>query len=381
MKKLRVALIGYGAIGRVHALGYKAIPYHYGLPHDVVRVVAVATSHAETAEAAAREIGCEVWSSDYRDVITRDDVDIIDCCTPNGSHAEVMIAGAQAGKHLYCDKPLALGVAEGAQMVAAAQTAGVNTQMTFNMRFFPAIMRARQLMDEGFVGRIFSFRARFYRSSYIDPNKPLSWKLRRAESGGGALVDIGSHALDLVYSLLGGFDSVQAMLETVIKERPVAAGSSERVPVDVDDIAFMHLRTTSGAVGLVEASRLGTGIANELVIEIYGEKGSLRFDAARPGWLEVYDAREPATPLGGMRGVRLVETGNRYEGQKAPDWSMAPDFVRSHTECQYQFLKAISDDRPASPSFADGLHIQATMAAAQRSADEGRWVRVNEVLG
>jgi len=381
MEKLRVALIGYGAIGRVHALGYKAIPYHYGLPNDIVRVTAVATSHAETAEAAAREIGCEIWSADYRDVIARDDVDVIDCCTPNGSHAEIMVAGAQAGKHLYCDKPLALDVEDGERMVSAAQAAGVNTQMTYNMRFFPAMMRARQLMDEGFVGRVFSFRARFYRSSYIDPNKPISWKLRKRESGGGALVDIGSHALDLVYSLLGEFSGVQATLETVIKDRPVAAGSTELAPVDVDDIAFMHLRTTNGVVGLVEASRLGTGIANELVIEIYGEKGSLRFDAARPGWLEVYDARDPATPLGGMRGVRLVETGNRYEGQKAPDWSMAPDFVRSHTECQYQFLKAISEGRPARPSFADGFHIQATMAAAQRSADEGRWVRVNEVLG
>jgi predicted dehydrogenase len=373
-------MIGYGAIGRVHALSYKAIPHLYGLPADAVQVVGVATARPETAEAAAREIGCALWTANYHELLARDDIDAVDCCTPNGMHEAMMVAAARAGKHLYCEKPLANTVTEAQKILAAAQAAGVRHQVSFNFRFFPAVMRAKQLLQEGFAGRIFSFRARYYRSSYIDPQKPLSWKLRMADSGGGAVIDIGSHALDLVYYLLGEFGSVQAALDTVIKQRPAAPGSRETAAVDVDDIALLHLRLTDGTLGLAEISRLGTGTTNELVIEIYGEKGALRFDASSPGWLEVYDAREPAEPLGGLRGLRRVETAGRYAGAKAPDWSMTPDFLRSHAECQYQFFRAVSEGRAPAPGFADGLHVQAVIAAAQRASSEGRWVQIAEVL-
>jgi predicted dehydrogenase len=380
MKVFRIGMIGYGGIGRVHALGYRSIPFYYGLPADTTRVVAVATTRPETAEAAAREIGCESWTADYRELLQRPDIDIIDCCTPNDSHEEILTAAAQAGKAIYCDKPLSLGVEDGARIVAAAQCAGVRTHLTYNFRCFPAITRAKQLLDDGFVGRIFSFRGRYYRSSYIDPQKPISWRLTKAKSGGGALVDLGSHILDLIYFLLGEYASVQATLDTLIKERPIAAGASEMTPVDVDDIALLHTRMSDGTLGLVEISRMGTGKTNELLIEIFGEKGALRFDASDPSWLEVYDARDSDKPLGGLRGVRFVETVSRFDGARSPDWTMPPDFVRTHAECQYQFLKAIADDRPNAPTFTDGLHIQAVMAAAARSSAEGRWVRVAEVL-
>ena len=169
-------------------------------------------------------------------------------------------------------------------------------------------------------------------------------------------------------------------MDTLIRERPVAAGSAEMAAVDVDDIALLHLRTRDGVLGLVEVSRMGTGLANDLSFEIFGELGAIRFSAVDPSWLEIYDVRDADKPTGGMRGFRKVETVNRYEGQKAPDWSMNPDFVRAHAECQYQFLRAVAEGRPASPSVVDGLHIQAVMVAAERSAQEGRWVEVVEVL-
>lgn len=264
-------------------------------------------------------------------------------------------------------------------MVAVVEKAGVKSQMTFNNRFFPAILRARQLIDDGFLGRVFSFRARYYRASYIDPNKPLSWRLQKDVSGSGALFDLGSHVLDLVYYFLGDFGSVQAVLDTLIKERPVAAGSTEKGPVDVDDIALMHLRMADGTLGLVEISRMGTGVTNDLQIEIYGDKGSLRFRSDEPAWLEVYDTRDPGQPLGGMRGFRKVQTAQQFQGQKSPDWTMPPGFVRGHAECQYQFLLAVTEDRPASPSMEEGLRVQEAMAAAMRSSAEGRWVTVEEV--
>jgi len=380
MRKFGIGMVGYGGIGRVHAMAYRAIPFYYGLPADIIKIVGVATSKAETAEKAAREIGCEVWTGDFRDLLTRDDIDVIDCCTPNFLHEEILLAAAQAGKHIYCEKPLSMNVAEGQRIVQAAEQAGIKAQMTFNYRFFPAILRARQLIDDGFLGNIFSFRGRYYRSSYIDPNKPTTWRLRKDVSGGGALFDLGSHILDLIYALLGEFGAVQATLDTLIKERPTAVGSSEKIAVDVDDIALMHVRLANNTLGLVEISRMGTGSANDFVVEIFGDKGAIRFDITNPGWLEVFDARDSDKPTGGMRGFRTLETGGRYDDQKAPDWTMTPDFVRTHAECQYQFLKAIDENRAPSPNFADGLHIQAVMEAALKSSAERRWVKITDVL-
>ncbi len=378
MKPVRIGMIGYGGIGRVHAMAYRSLPFHYGLPANSVQLAGVATSHAATAQAAAAEIGCGYWTDDYRQLLARADVDAVDVCVPNHLHAPVVLAAAAAGKHIYCEKPLAMDVAEARAMVQAVQAAGVLTQMTFNFRFFPAVLRAQQLVQEGFLGRVFSFRGRYYRSSYIDPQKPLTWRQRKAVAGGGALFDIGSHILDLLYSLLGPYAAVQATLDTLIRQRPAAAGSPELQAVDVDDIALLHLRTAGGVLGSVEVSRMGTGLTNDLQFEIFGEQGALRFNAVEPGWLEVYDVREAGSPLGGMRGFRKVQAVGRYPGQKAPDASMAPDFVRAHAECQYQFLRAVVEGRPAKPDLADGLHIQAVMAAAERSSAGGGWVQVEE---
>ena len=375
-----IGMIGYGGIGRVHGMAYRSLPFHYGLPADAVRIGGVATTRAETAQAAAVELGCAFWTTDYRELLARPEIEAVDVCVPNHMHAEIVEAAAAAGKHIYCEKPLAMNVAEAQRMVAAATRAGVKTQMTFNFRFYPAVLRARQLVEAGFLGRLFSFRGRYYRSSYIDPNKPISWRQQKAIAGGGTLFDIGSHILDLLYYVVGEFASVQATLDTLIQERPAGAGAAARVAVDVDDIALLTLRTKEGVPGVVDASRMGTGLTNDIGFELFGELGAIRFNGLDPAWLEVYDVRDADKPAGGMRGFRRVETVNRYAGQKAPDWSMAPDFVRTHAECQYQFLKAVTEDRLTHPTLADGLHIQAVMAAAERSSAEGRWVEIGEVL-
>jgi predicted dehydrogenase len=350
-----IGMIGYGGIGRVHGMAYRSLPFHYGLPADAVRIGGVATTRAETAQTAAAELGCDFWTADYRELLANPAIDAVDICVPNHMHAAIVEAAAAAGKHIYCEKPLAMNVAEGQRMVAAAARAGVKTQMTFNFRYYPAVLRARQLVETGFLGRIFSFRGRYYRSSYIDPNKPISWRQQKAIAGGGTLFDIGSHILDMLYYLLGEFASVQATLDTLIKERPASAGATERVAVDVDDIALLTLRTRDGVPGVVDASRMGTGLTNDIGFELFGEQGAIRFNALDPAWLEVYDGRDPDKPTGGMRGFRKIETVSRYAGQKSPDWSMTPDL-------------------------ADGLHIQAVMAAAEQSSAEGRWVRLDEVL-
>ena len=379
MPNIKIGLIGYGGIGRVHALAYRAIPFHYGLSADSISIAAVATTREETARNAAAEIGCDFFTADYRELLAQDDIDAIDICTPNNAHHEIVLAAAAAGKHIYCEKPLAMNAAEAYSMVRAVNAAGVKAQLTFKFRFFPAITRAKQLMDEGFVGEVFSFRGRYHRSSYISRDKPLSWRLKREITGGGALFDLGSHVLDLLYYLLGDFNSVNGTLDTLIKERPVSAGAEETGQVDVDDIALLHARLAGGALGTVEISRMGTGATNDLAIEIFGDKGAIRFDLAEPAWLYVYDTREADKPLGGQRGFRRIEAASRYDGQRAPDWTMSPDFMRCHAECQYQFIKSIWEDKRTSPSFADGAQVQKIMEAAEHSSESGRWVELAEI--
>ncbi len=369
-------MIGYGGIGRVHAMAYRDIPFTYGIPANLINIVGVATSSQQTAKKAADEIGCSVFTSDYRELLQRSDIDLIDCCTPNHLHEDIILAAAKAGKHIYCEKPLAMNVEQAKRMVEAVQNAGVKTQLTFNFRFFPAIYRAKRLIDSGFLGRVFSFRGRYFRSSYIDPTKPLSWRLSKEISGGGALHDLGSHILDLIYYLLGPFESVQGTLETLIKERPVKAGASEKGLVDVDDFALINAKLQDGTIGNIEVSRMGTGVSNECLFEIYGEKGAIRFNAEDPSYLEIYDTRDASSPHGGMRGFKKIETVGRYDGQKAPDVTMPTGFVRTHTECQYQFLKAIWEDRDGSPSIQDGLHIQEVMEAVIQSSELGQWVKL-----
>ena len=379
MSKISIGLIGYGGIGRAHAAAYRAIPFHYGLSADSIDIAGVATTRLDTAERAAAEIGCAFCTDDYRELLARDDIDAVDICTPNNSHHEIALAAAAAGKHIYCEKPLAMNAAEAASMAAAVRAAGLKAQVTFNFRFFPAVMRAKQLVEAGFLGRIFSFRGRYHRASYIDSDKPMSWRLQREVTGGGALFDLGSHILDLLYCLLGEFDSVNATLDTLIKERPIKSGSAETAAVHVDDIALLHARLSDGTLGTVEISRMGTGATNDLAFEIFGQLGAIRFDLADPAALYVYDAREPDEPLGGGRGFRRLEAAGRYPGQQAPDWTMTPGFMRAHAECQYQFIRAIWDDKPTSPSFDDGAHVQTIMAAAERSSEKGGWVAIKSV--
>jgi predicted dehydrogenase len=285
-----------------------------------------------------------------------------------------------AGKHVYIEKPLAMDLVQAERMAAALDAAGLKGGMTFNFRFYPAAMRARQLMDEGFPGRIYSFYARYHRSGYISPSRPSSWRLRRDVSGGGSLYDLGAHVLDLIRWLLGDVAEINATLETLVRERPVKAGATETAPVDVDDLALLQMRLLrDGALGTAEFSRMGTGAVNDLRLEIFGELGAIKLSLEEPDWLEIYDARTPDRPLGGARGFTRVETVQRFDGAVSPDWTMPMGFVRSHAECQYRFLRAVWDGSAPSPDLHDGVAVQRLLAAAELSSAEKRWVSGNEL--
>lgn len=367
-----IALIGYGAMGRAHGMGYRDLVFHYGLRHDAVKIIGVATTRLESAQQAAAELGCEIATTDWRSLINRDDVQVVDICTPHDAHEEQVIAAAQAGKHIYCEKPLARNMDEAQRMAEAIAAAGVQCALTFNFRFFPCVQRAKQLLVDGFCGRVFSFHGRYFRASYIDPNRPMSWRLRKAQAGGGVLIDSGAHLLDFAQWLIGDLAEVRAVLDTPHAARPIHKGSNERAQVDVEDMAFLQVRTASGALGTLEISRMATGATNDVWFEVRGETGALRFTLEEPNWLYVYDTRSNDS----TRGFTRVETVAKYEGALAPDWSQPVGISRTHAECQYQFLRGVWATPHTAPTVADGLLVQALVEASYRSAEANAWQHI-----
>jgi predicted dehydrogenase len=373
--EIRIGLVGYGFIGKVHTLAYQILPMMYDPFPAHIRLVGVSAASQASTQKGVEQGNYEFGTTDWREVVARDDIDVIDCCTPNFLHKEVLIAAMSAGKHVYCDKPLAMNLAEAREIVSVAQETGVQHQMTFNCRFIPAIMRARQLVEDGFLGRVFSFRSAYLHAGYIDPNRPFTWRLDAARGGGGALFDLGSHVLDLIRFLLGDYESVQALTETFILERPLPGKAGEKMAVEVDDLVLMTVRMANGAVGTVEASRLATGTNDELRLEIHGSQGALRFNLMDPNWLYVYNAREPDAPIGGDRGFKAIETVQRYPPPAVlPGPKFSVGWMRYHIASQYSFITSLTEGQLTSPNFVDGMKVQEVMEAAYISAGEDRRV-------
>lgn len=377
MDTIGIGLIGYGMIGRVHTLAYRELPLFYPKQLPPLRLAAICTSRPESARAAAEEAGFEAWETEVAALVGRNEVNVVDCSSPNYLHYPQVLEAAAAGKHVYCEKPLALNVAEARQLVQAARQAGVQVGMTFNYRFVPAVQRARQLIEAGMLGRIYTFRTDYLHTGYQDPNRPMGWKMRRAQAGGGALVDLGSHLVDLIHFLLGDFEAVRAATRTFITERPAGRGSTEKEAVSVDDAAWVQARLRNGATGTLEVSRFATGMVDDLRFEIHGERGALKFNLMDPNWLYWYDAARTNEPLGGERGWTRLETIQHYPGAAVPPARSTLGWVRTHTENQYAFLKAIVEGRRPQPDIQDGLRVQLVLDAAYTSVETGAWTAVS----
>lgn len=376
MDTIGIGMVGCGMIGRVHALGYRDLALMYPGQLPAVHLTAVCTSRPETACAAAAEAGFGAWCTDLAELLARDDVDVVDCVAPNYLHHRVVLAAIAAGKHVYCEKPLALDGAQAREIAHAAGRGGVWVGMVFNYRFVPAVMRARQLAEAGALGEVYSFRAAYLHSGYQDPLRPMSWRLRREQAGGGALVDLGSHAIDLIRHLLGEFAAVRATACTYIKERPARKGAAEMEPVTVDDAAWLQARLVSGAVGTIEASRFATGMVDDLRFEIHGERGALRFGLMDPNWLYWYDATRPGGAFGGERGWTRLETVQHYPGAAVPPARAPVGWARTLAENQAAFLRAVARGERPQPDVTDGLRVQLVLDAAYESARTGEWVPV-----
>ncbi|NOZ21777.1 MAG: Gfo/Idh/MocA family oxidoreductase [Planctomycetes bacterium] len=362
-------------MGKVHTYGYRNIPLFYDPPPCETKLVGVCTAHEETAEKARKVGGFDFCTTDPNELLQREDIQIINCCTPNRLHKDLLLAAIDAGKHIYCDKPLAFDADEAREIAAAAEKGPGKYQVTLQYRFLPATLRAKQMIEEGFLGRVFGFRAQYLHAGYIDPARPMSWRLKKAESGGGALFDLGSHILDLIYHLLGDYESVSALCETMIKERPLKGDPATMEPVEVDDITLMTVRMKSGAVGTVESWRLATGTNDEMRFEIHGEMGALRFNLMEPNWLYAFDVRDPEGDYGGRRGFKQIECVQRYPKPAVlPAPKVSVGWIRGHVACLHDFLTHVAEDTPTCPDFSDGARIHEVMDAACRSSEAGRWV-------
>ena len=382
MQTLGIGMVGYGFMGKMHTYAYQSLPMIYDPPPAKIKLIGVATTSEESGRKAIEQAGYEFTTRDYHDLLERDDIHIINVCVPNHLHREVATDALRAGKHIYCDKPLALNLREAREIWEVAREAKTIHQMTFNYRFIPALLRAKQLVDAGFLGRVFQFRVCYLHSSYIDPEKPMSWRTDKAKSGGGAFADLGSHVIDLVRHLLGDFESVFATAETFIRERPPKVGASERAPVEVDDVMWMQARMESGAIGTIEASRVSTGACDEIRIEIHGEKGALRFNSMDPNWLDVYDARLPGGDYGGDRGFKRIECIQQYpKPASLPGPKNSVGWMRYHIAGIHDFVDNVAHGRQSNPSIYDGLKVQEVLEAAYLSAEKNAWILISFLEG
>ncbi|WP_270888799.1 Gfo/Idh/MocA family protein [Pedococcus sp. 5OH_020] len=387
-RPLGVALIGYAFMGGTHSQAWRTAHRVFDLPLEPEMRVICGRSPEGTREAASR-LGWREWATDWREVIARDDVDLVDICTPGDSHAEIALAALAAGKHVLCEKPLANTLDEARDMAAAAAeaaTRGVLASVGFNYRRVPALALAQRLVADGTLGDVRHIRAQYLQDWIVDPDFPLVWRLQKDKAGSGALGDLGAHIIDLAQFVSGQrLTGVSATTETFIKERPVAAQSSglaasggeasERGEVTVDDAAVFFGRTDGGALATFEATRFATGRKNAMRLEVNGSAGSLYFDFESMNELHVYDGTVPAAQAG-FRRIYVTEPDHPYlDGWWPPGHGLGYEHTFTHQVAD--LVRDVAARRQPTPSFSEGLAVQQVLDAVTRSAEKSScWTEV-----
>ncbi|MGN6220911.1 MAG: Gfo/Idh/MocA family protein [Microbacterium sp.] len=383
---LRVAMIGYGFMGAAHSVGWRQAPHVFSLPEDVEMAVVVGRNAQAVADAAA-QWGWVESATDWREVIARDDIDIVDIVTPGDSHAEIAIAALEAGKHVLCEKPLANSVEEAEAMLAAAERAaerGAKAMVGFTYRRVPAVTFLRQLIASGKVGRVQQVRAAYQQDWLVDPELPLGWRLQKEHAGSGALGDIGAHIVDMTQFVTGlQVEAVSGIIETIVKQRPVLG---ERVgftgvaggklgDVTVDDLAMFTGRLSNGALVSFEATRFATGRKNALSIEVSGDKGALRFDLEDLNTLWFYD-RTASEATQGFTRILVTEAQHPYVAAWWPAGHML-GYEHGFSHQVVDLVTAIAEGTDPHSTFAEGLSVQRVLAAVEESSrKDSTWVPV-----
>ncbi|NCT90651.1 Gfo/Idh/MocA family oxidoreductase [Cellulomonas sp. APG4] len=370
-------MIGYAFMGAAHSQAWRVAPRFFDLPLRPEMTV-VAGRSRDAVDAAARRLGWHDAETDWRRLIERDDVDLVDICTPGDTHAEMAVAALEAGKHVLCEKPLANSVAEAEAMTAAAEAAsarGVRAMVGFTYRRVPAVALARELVAEGRIGAVRQVRAQYLQDWLADPAAPLSWRLDRAKAGSGALGDIAAHVVDLTQFITGEVvTGVSGMLETFVHERPVAtefsglhgSAGAERGRVTVDDAALFTARFSGGGIGTFEATRMAWGRKNAIRVEVNGTRGSIAFDFEDMNVLHLFDAADDAR-VAGFRRIVVTEPDHPYVGAWWPA-GHGLGYEHGFVHQAVDLVRALGAGEQPRPSFADGLQVQRVLDAVERSA-------------
>lgn len=386
MKKLNVALIGYKFMGKAHSYALMACPFFFKTGIEPVRKVIVGRHGAPLKQAAA-DFGWEECATDWRQVVRRPDIDVVDIASPPNTHAEIVIEAARAGKHIFCEKPFTVSVAEAAQALDAVRRAGVKHMLGFNYRRVPAIAHAKQLIASGRLGRIYHFRAVYLQDWIMDPQFPRIWKLNRAIAGSGSHHELCSHIIDLAFHLVGPITRVVGMEQTFIKQRPAPAesdklstmltadgASTKMETVDVDDTTLFLARFANDAVGTLEATRFASGRRNHNRIEINGSKGSLVFNLEDMNRLEYYNADDPKDAQG-FRSIQVNESCHPYMDHWWPP-GHAIGYQNTFVNQFADFFRAIAEDTKPEPGFEEGMENQKVLEAVTNSIAKHRWIEI-----
>ena len=386
MKRLNVAIIGAKFMGKAHSSAWSRVHRFFDVPYEPVLKVACGRPGSSIDSFAARW-GWESVSTDWKGTVNRADIDIVDISAPPFLHHEIAIEAAKAGKHLFCEKPLCLTYQQALEMYAAAEKAGIVHYLNHNYRRCPAIALARQLIDEGRLGRLFHWRSAYLQSWIVDPEFPLTWHLRKETAGSGPHADLNSHLVDLARFLVGDIAQVTAMTTQFIKERPLPVeGSSgafqagqkvegrQMGQVTVEDAAFMLARFENGALGSFEATRFAPGRKNFNTFEIYGNKASIGFNLERMNELNFFASDDPACAQG-LRNIMVTEPGHPYLNAWWPPGHII-GYEHTFVNAMADFLKSIDSGTPVRPNFADGVKEMAVLEAALQSAQTGRTIEV-----
>lgn len=368
MDSLGIGLAGFGMIGQVHALAYREIPHYYPEMLPPLRLSAICTTRAESAERAMRRGGFNAYTTSIDELVARDDVQIVDICLPNDAHRPAILAAVRAGKHVIVDKPLAMNAQEAQEIVDAARAAKVQVGMVCNYRFVPALMLAQKMIAEGKLGQIYHYHMDYLHTGYQNPNRPMSWRLRRSQSGGGALVDLGAHVIDLARFLLGDIAGIESVNRTFISERPAAPGSTGSERVDVDDAAWLNVKMRNGAQGTLFVTRFATGAVDDMNVQVYGEQGAFKFSLQDGNVLQYFDTAANAAAQGWTR----IPTGTQYQGAVVPPPRSILGWNRTHAENIFQFLRAVVEHKPFAPNATDGLRVHEIIDAAYKTSNVGR---------
>lgn len=386
MREINVGLVGYKFMGKAHSNAFNRLGMFFD-GSAKVNLRAICGRDEQWVKKSAEKFGWSSYETSWEQLIAREDIDAIDITAPSNAHKEIALAAANNGKHIFCEKPLALNLADAREMLECVEKNGVKHQIGFNYRFAPAVQLAKNMITAGKIGTIRHVRASYLQDFIIDPEFPLIWRLQKDICGSGSLGDLGAHFIDLARFLVGDFKSVMGMQKTFIKSRPIvesmiglsaqAKEDALKGEVDVDDGTVFIAEFENGALGVFEATRFAQGHKNDLSIEINGDKGSIKFIFERMNELQYFSADDEA----GLQGFRLIQASEGIHPYMKAWWPTGHVLGYEHTFVHemYEFFEAIANNKPTSPDFVDGVKCSQVIEAVELSSQRHGLVDINSL--